>query len=72
MNISNVKPEDIVYCDVRGNRFYAIVEEPAGQDKSLKRRVMRVSPLSKGPIPTRFIGAREVVSHWRKSRQAKA
>lgn len=70
MNISDIKPNDIIRCDVRGERFYAIVEKPVKLDKELNRRVMLVSSL-RGSIPARLISARQVVSHWRKSPQSK-
>lgn len=71
MNIADCKPNDIVRCDVRGVRFYAIVEKAATYDKELKRRIVRVNSICGKSIPTHLVGARQIVSHWRKSSQSR-
>jgi len=67
VNLTPIKPEDIVLAEVRGDRFYGLVAEPAGMDHVLKRRALTVSSLTGRPIPTRRLTARQVVGHWRRS-----
>jgi hypothetical protein len=66
MNIGSVRAGDIVRCDVRGDRFYAVVPE-----KWEGGPLLPVESLSGRPIPTFHVKARQVVGHWRKSKQSK-
>ncbi len=71
MNLAPIKTDDIVFVDVRGDRFYALVTAPAAKNETLERRVLTVESLTRRPIPTRFLGARQVIGHWRKSAQSR-
>ena len=66
MNITGIKSGDIVHCDVRGYRFYALVTD------SSTRGSLRIESLSRLAVPTFQVKARQVVGHWRKSKQSKA
>jgi hypothetical protein len=68
MNLSGVKAEDIIYCDVRGDRFYASVEE---RQKQGPRLYLAIKSLTGRPIPALRVTARQVVAHWRKSKASK-
>lgn len=71
MNLGPIKTEDIVFADVRGDRFYATVTEEAQQDQVLRRRLLAVESLTGRPIPARRLSAKQVIGHWRKSAQSK-
>lgn len=66
MNLTSVRTGDIVRCDVRGDRFYATVED------ARQRGVLAIDSLTGRPIPTYHVTARQVVAHWRKSKQSRA
>lgn len=66
MNLSGVKPDDIVMCDVRGDRFFAQVGARNGDGSKLP-----ITSLTGRPIPALQVSARQVVGHWRKSKQSK-
>ncbi len=59
MNLSTVRPDDIVLVDKRGSRFHAHVERKGAGELTLR-------PIERG-IPYRAASAREVLAHWRKS-----
>ena len=63
VNISNIRPGDLVRCDVRGWRFLAEVRD------------RRPGELEIEPIGTsanyRTAKSRQVVEHWRKTRRSK-
>jgi hypothetical protein len=61
MTIGSVREGDMVRCDVRGDRFWAIVLGDVGDDKKIP-----IGPLNGRPIPSFRVGARQVVGHWRK------
>lgn len=67
MRLGSIKANDVVLADVRGDRFYGLVTEPAGMDEVLRRRVLTVSSLTGRPIPTRFLSATQVIAHWRRA-----
>lgn len=62
MNISGVKPGDLVECDVRGQQFVAKVTEKNGSVLSLDPIIPSVS--------FRSVKPREVVAHYRKSKSS--
>lgn len=67
MNLTPIKSGDIAFADIRGDRFYGIVEEPVAMDPVLKRRVLTVRSLTGRPVPTGLLNARQVIGHWRRS-----
>jgi hypothetical protein len=52
-----------VQCDVKGRRFYALVTEHTP-------RGLAVQPITNG-ITYRHVTARQVVAHYRRSKQSK-
>jgi hypothetical protein len=66
MNITGIKSGDIVQCDVRGYRFFALVTD------SSTRGSLRIEGLSRLAIPTLEVKARQVIGHWRKSKRSHA
>jgi hypothetical protein len=65
MTLTSVKPGDIVKCDVRGQIFYAEVEE---KDKG----VLNLRPLGNGWVATYRVTSRQVVAHYRKSKASRS
>lgn len=62
MTLHGIYPQDIVLCDVRGERFHATVaDSPMNGD-------VQVVPLHKGHGKARVVTARQVVGHWRRRR----
>jgi hypothetical protein len=64
MRLTGIKVGDIVHADVRGQRFYAMVEQPddgAVQVTSLNGKALGYSLLT----------ARQVVGHWRRAAGSK-
>lgn len=61
MTLGSVHAGDIVLADVKGRRFYALVEEKA-------RGQLTVRPLD-ARISWRSLTSRQVVEHWHKSRR---
>lgn len=59
-----VRPGDIVECDVRGRRFYAVVAGAPTKEKGVGYIVL-VEPITKGINHFRVRG-REIVGHYRK------
>lgn len=68
MNLARVCPEDIVLCDVRGDQFYAVVAE---HDRKAGSPPLTIASLTGRPIPAYHVTARQVVAHWRKSKQSR-
>ena len=62
MNITPIKERDVVECDVKGRRFYALV-----QGRGERKGQLRVSPITHG-ISYRTVTARQVIAHFRRSR----
>lgn len=71
MNISTIRPGDIVYCDVRGDRFYALIEETDMYRPGMKNTGLSISSLTRRPLPTSFVNSRQVLAHYRKSPKSK-
>lgn len=63
MNLTPIKSDDIVKCDVRGRLFYAIVIER-------ENGTLEILPITSNITYTR-VKAREVVEHFRRSRARK-
>lgn len=70
MEVSGIRAEDIVECDVRGQKFYAMVTEPVHRDATTKRRVLAVKPLSPG-VSFYTVTPTQIINHWRKKRARK-
>lgn len=64
MQITGIKPDDIVRCDVRGYKFFALVTKPH-TDKH-RGRGLKIRPLvpSKSLI-AEFVTSRQVIGVWR-------
>lgn len=58
MNITNVKPGDVVECDVRGIRFFATVEETNKGEVHVKPHSRQINHF--------HIKATQVVGHYKK------
>ena len=63
MNISPIRPGDIVLCDVRGHRFHADVRDRIPG-------ALEIKPISPG-ANYGTAKSRQVVGHWRKSKAAR-
>lgn len=66
MNLAGVREGDIIQCDIRGDRFYAMARSTA------KNGVIPIESLTGRPIPSMNAKSRQVVAHWRKSKQSRA
>jgi len=64
MTLQNIKPGDIVKCDINGRLFYAVVEEKV-------ERALVVQPISPN-VNYRQVKSTQVKSHWRKSKASDA
>lgn len=62
MKLTSVREGDIVEVDVKGRRFFAQVK---GKDQT----GVTVKPITPG-ITWQRATARQIIGHWRKSRQA--
>lgn len=60
-----IKVDDIVECDKRGRRFHALVLH-----KPTDTRCLTIRPLQPG-ISYRSVTSREVVAHWRKTKNVR-
>jgi hypothetical protein len=58
MNITPIRPGDLVRCDVRGQKFVAEVVGKEGGELALE-------PVNRPFIPAYKVKARQVVNHWR-------
>jgi hypothetical protein len=65
MSLAGIREGDIVFCDVRGDRFYA-----AARGRAYEGKVPIVS-LTGRPIPALRVTARQVIGHWRKSKSSR-
>lgn len=61
MTIGSVRAGDLIRCDIRGDRFFAIVVTGPGADKKVT-----IESANGRPIPSLVVGARQIVGHWRK------
>lgn len=59
MKLQSIRPGDIVGCDVRGQRFLAMVE-------AREAGAVSVDPIKRG-VTYRRVTARQVKEHWRKA-----
>lgn len=64
MTLTSVREDDIVQCDVQGRVFYALVREK-------NRDGLRVFPITTG-ITYRNVTAKQVIAHFRRSKQSLA
>jgi hypothetical protein len=60
MTLNGIRPDDIVHCDVRGERFYATVTDPPHRGEVAVATMCRER--------ARIVTARQVIGHWRKRR----
>jgi hypothetical protein len=58
MTIGRIKENDVVHCDVRGQRFWALAVEDGA------RGTLTVEPL-RASKPRTVVKARQVIGHWR-------
>jgi hypothetical protein len=65
MSLAVIRAADIVCCDVRGDRFYALVKGEAAAGK------LPISSLTGRPIPALRVTARQVIGHWRRSKASR-
>lgn len=65
MQLASIKPGDILLYDVRGDRFYALALGASGG-------TVQIESLTRRPIPALHVKSRQVVAHWRKSKQSRA
>ncbi len=65
MNLGGVREGDVLCCDVRGDRFYALAKAAAAEGK------VPIASLTGRPIPALRVGARQVIGHWRKSKASR-
>jgi hypothetical protein len=70
MQVAGIRAEDIVECDVRGQKFYALVEKPVHTDTKIRRRVLTVKPISPG-VSFFTVTPTQVTNLWRKKRARK-
>lgn len=70
MEVAGIRAEDIVKCDVRGQKFYALVKKPVHMDDATKRRVLTVNPITPG-VSFYTVTPTQVIDHWRKKRARK-
>jgi hypothetical protein len=68
VNITPIKPGDIVECDVRGSSFFAKADTIAKDFAN--RKVLNIEPLSP-KITYRQATPRQVVGHYRKSKASR-
>lgn len=69
MKLGGIRPDDIVRCDVRGQRFYGKVNRHTDDmDKASGRaRGIWLDSLDGGRIPPyRFVTARQIIEHYSK------
>lgn len=66
MNITGVRAGDIVECDVRGRRFFALsTGDPQGASGG--QRTIPIRPITPG-ISFRVVNAPQVIGHYRRSK----
>lgn len=68
MNISSVKPGDIVEVDIRGSKFLAYVEELVKEDG--KQSSLKITPASRN-VTYYSCKANQVIGHYKKMQRAK-
>lgn len=68
MNITPIKPGDIVECDVRGSRFFAKAHDITKDFAD--RKVLNVEPLLPN-VTYRQATSRQVIGHYRKSKASR-
>lgn len=69
MNISSVKPGDIVEVDIRGSKFLAYVEELVKEEG--KQSSLKITPSSKN-ISFYSCKANQVIAHYKKMQRARS
>ncbi len=65
MSLAGVRAGDVLCCDVRGDRFYALAKAAAAEGK------VPIASLTGRPIPALRVSARQVIGHWRKSKASR-
>jgi hypothetical protein len=65
LNLAGIREGDILCCNVRGDRFYAVVREQAAEGR------VPISSLTFRPIPALRVTARQVIGHWRRSKASR-
>jgi hypothetical protein len=65
MSLAGIRAGDVLCCDVRGDRFYAVAKAAATEGR------VPIASLTGRPIPALRVSARQVVGHWRKSKASR-
>jgi hypothetical protein len=69
MKTAGIRPDDIVRCDVRGQRFYAKVNrqsDPADRMAGKAKGFWLDSLDGLRPLSYRFVTARQIIEHYSK------
>lgn len=68
MKTAGIRPDDIVRCDVRGQRFYAKVNRRT--DAVDRTKGFWLDSLDGGrPLPYRLVTARQIIEHYSKRKK---
>lgn len=68
MTIGRIKEGDVVHCDVRGQRFFAIVGQGGDAFDTVTgrpRKLLILRQMNGRAIPTHTVKPRQVIGHWR-------
>lgn len=65
MDKRSIRAGDLVRCDVRGGRFWAMVSAPLRNLPDAGGERITIEPLF-GSIPSKWVTSRQVVGHWGK------
>lgn len=67
MNVQSVRKGDVVECDVRGRRFFALVTRDPQPGASGGPRTITIRPITPS-ISFRVVNAPQVIGHYRRSK----
>lgn len=69
-SLTGIKADDIVRCDVRGQRFWALVTRPSHEDP-VRGRGLTIRALNiRNELLTEFVTSRQVIGVWRRAKGA--
>lgn len=70
-SLTTVKVDDIVRCNVRGQRFFALVSKASHRNAATKKVGLDIRPLVPGkPLLTTFVTAYQVEGIWRRAKNS--
>lgn len=69
MNATNIREDDIVRCNIRGECFFGEVQQSIHTDESGNRGIIVIPIGVRGPYP-RFTKPRQIIAHYRKSKRS--